>query len=56
MRIKMHHLKAKLTTAPGYSRTLRRIKGFVQRVVHGKLRFEFQRARGDRVAAKVGVV
>ena len=32
--------------APAYSLALRRIKGVVQRVVHVKLRFDFQRS-GD---------
>ena len=41
------------TRASAYSRTLRRIKGVVQRVVHGKL--DFQMVRGDRVAVKVDV-
>jgi len=50
------HSKAKLTRAPAYSRALRRIKGVVQRVVHGKLRSDLQRVRGDRVAVKVGVI
>ena len=55
-RILERHSKAKRTRAPAYSRTLRRIKGVVQRVVHGKLRSNFQGVRGDRVAVKVGVV
>ena len=41
--------------APAYSRALRKIKEVVQRVVHGKLRFDFERVRGDSVAVKVGV-
>ena len=32
------HSKAKRSRAPAYSRSLQRIKGVVQRVVHGKLR------------------
>ena len=51
-----HYSKAKRNRAPAYSRALRRIKGVVQRVVRGKLRSDFQRVRGDRVAVKVGVV
>jgi len=39
-----------------YSRALQRIKEIFQRVVHGKLRSDFQRVRGDRVAVNVGVV
>jgi len=50
------HSKAKRTKAPAYSRALRRIEGVVQRLVHGKRRFDFQRIRGDKVAVKVGVV
>ena len=46
------HSKAKRNNARAYSRALQRIKG----VVHGKLRSDFQKVRGDRVAAKVGVV
>ena len=49
------HSKAK-RRAGTYSRALWYIKGVVQRVVHGKLRSDFQRVRGDRVAVKVGVV
>ena len=49
------HSKAKCT-APTYSQALRQIKWLVQRVVHSKLRYDFQRVRGDRVAVKVGVV
>jgi len=50
------HSKAKRNNARAYSRALQRIKGVVQRVVYGKLRSDFQKVRGDRVAAKVGVV
>ena len=46
------HSKAKRARASAYSRALRRIKGVVQRVVHGKLRSDFQGVRGDRVAVK----
>ena len=49
------HSKAK-RRAPAYSPALQRIKGVVQRVVHGKSRSDFQRVRGDRVVVKVGVV
>jgi len=50
------HSKVKRTRAPAYSRALRRIRGVVQRIIHGRLRYDFQRVRGDRVAVKVGVV
>ena len=49
------HSKAKRTRAPAYSRALRWIKGVVQRVVHGKLRSDFQRVGEDIVAVKVGL-
>ena len=49
------HTKAK-SRVPAYSKSLRQIKRVVQRVVHGKLRSDFQRVRRDRVAVKVGVV
>jgi len=41
--------------APAYSRVLRQIEGVVQRVVYGKLRFDFQRVRGDREAVSEGL-
>src|SRR6218665_475707 len=41
------HSKAKRTRTPAYSRALRRIKGVFQRVVHGKLRSDFQRVRKE---------
>jgi len=44
-----HYSKAKRTLAPIYSRALRRIKEDFQRVVHGELRSDSQRVRGDRV-------
>jgi len=50
------HSNAKRTRAPAYSRAVRRIKGVVQRVVRGKLRYAFKRVRGDRVAVNVDVV
>lgn len=40
------HSKAK-GRAPAYSQALRQIKRVVQWVVHGKLRFDFQRVRED---------
>jgi len=43
------HSKAK-ARASGYSQALRQIKNVVQRVVHGKLRSDFQRVLRDRVA------
>jgi len=49
------HSKAKLTRALAYLRALQRIKGVVQKVVHGKLRSDFQMVRGDITAVKVGV-
>jgi len=49
------HSKAK-RRAPAYSRSLRRIREVVQRVVQGKLKSDFHRVRGDRVAVKAGVV
>ena len=39
------HSKDKRARAQAYSRVLRRIKGVFQRVVHGKLRSDFQRVR-----------
>ena len=41
---------------PAYSRALWWIKLVVQRVVHGKVRSDFHRVIGDRVAFKMGVV
>ena len=38
-------LKAKRTRAPAYSRALQRVKGVVEMVVHGKLRFDFQKGK-----------
>jgi len=49
------HSKAKRARAPAYSRALRRIKGFFQRVVYGKLRSDFQRVRRGRVAERDGL-
>ena len=46
------HSKAKHTRAPAYSQAMRRIKGVVQREARGKLKSNFQRVRGDRVAVK----
>ena len=48
-------LKTKRTRAPAYARALRRIKGVVKRVVHGKLRSDFQWVRGGIVVVKMGV-
>ena len=50
-----HHSKAKRTKALAYSRALQRIKGVVQKVVHGKLRSDFQMVSGDITAVKVGI-
>jgi len=47
------HSKAKHTRAAAYSWALWRIKGVVQRVVHGKLRSDIQRVRADRVTVQV---
>jgi len=49
------HSKAKRTRAPAYSGALQLIKGVVRKVVHGKLRSDFQMVSGDIVAVKVGV-
>jgi len=47
----------KTYTLEGNSRALRRIRGVVKRVVQGMLRSDYQRVRGDTVAAvKAGVV
>ena len=47
------HAKTKRIRAPAYSRALQRIKGVVQRVVHGKLRSYFQRRQGRYVLEAV---
>jgi len=50
-----HQPKAKRARCP-YSRTLRQVKWFFQRAVHGELRSDFQRVRENRAGVKVGVV
>jgi len=40
--------KSKRTRAPAYSRALRQLTEIVQRVVHGKLKWDFQGVRSDR--------
>jgi len=49
-------LKAKRTRVPAYSRALRRIKGFFQRVVKRSSGPITRGPGGDRVAVKVGAV
>ena len=50
------HSKARRTRVPDYIRALRRTRGMVQRVVHNKLRSDFQRVGGNKLAIKMGVV
>jgi len=48
------HSKTESARAPAYSRALRRIKVFFQKVVLGELcRSDFQTVREDRVGVKV---
>ena len=54
-RLLKRHSKSK-RRAPAYPRALREIRGFFQRIVHGKLRFGCQTVRGGKLDVKAGVV